>query len=551
MGHLINPISLRLGKSVFWKFSWSSFLKKNYRYLLLQDIQFILFFEWLLSKNMFYRYGLMFSHFRIFRLNKKVVFFIYFVKIRDFIQSKHVYNKLKKKSLYGISKKKRQEYSFRSFSENKVSHNFYNFFKLFLVIFYLKNKALKNNLKKLNILHNKFKFNLFLLNKNLFKICFQIHFRFFEMQNLTLFFNILIYFLKNNLDFKFVTAKKFKKGLIFSKKFKYSKKLYLKLYFLSFRYRMLTIFRFIFFKGYTYIQKKNKQTFPFLLFVRFLDKKSSTKTAYLIGRTIIELMKYKKIPLRRAIDLVTFNLFRQPKSLQKIIGYKIVVAGRLTRNTRAMYVTVKHGKVPLNTLNLPIDYSAQIFKTRFGVCGLKIWLNKSVPLNDSSLKDTYGGVLNKISFVRSIQNFSKIYKYKNYNFIKKSFRYKKFILKLKSYVLLSTKKFLYLYSILNSNKIFIKNRNSHLKNIFINVSNFHLDQKLSEFKLFIKSYNEDVGSFAYLNLFSGMLSEGIHFKYKKIKNFFILKKNIKRKKHLKNIVKIKIKKKKNVYTTKL
>jgi hypothetical protein len=37
MGHLLNPISLRLGISRFWNSNWSFYFKNNYKYLLLND----------------------------------------------------------------------------------------------------------------------------------------------------------------------------------------------------------------------------------------------------------------------------------------------------------------------------------------------------------------------------------------------------------------------------------------------------------------------------------------------------------------------------------
>jgi hypothetical protein len=78
MGHLVNPISFRLGKTFYWNFVWSTFLKKNYRFLALQDIQFIKLFDWLLSLNTLYQFGVFFSHFKVYRFHGKLIFFIYF-----------------------------------------------------------------------------------------------------------------------------------------------------------------------------------------------------------------------------------------------------------------------------------------------------------------------------------------------------------------------------------------------------------------------------------------------------------------------------------------
>ena len=49
MGHVINPISLRLGLNLFWVSNWVSYYSRlNYSYLFGIDYQIFLIFEWFL-----------------------------------------------------------------------------------------------------------------------------------------------------------------------------------------------------------------------------------------------------------------------------------------------------------------------------------------------------------------------------------------------------------------------------------------------------------------------------------------------------------------------
>jgi ribosomal protein S3 len=67
-------------------------------------------------------------------------------------------------------------------------------------------------------------------------------------------------------------------------------------------------------------------------------------------------------------------LLKQVKTLSYIVGLKIVLAGRLTRKERAAFMIRKYGSVPLSKKDAIIDYAADSCIMKFGVVGVKVWL---------------------------------------------------------------------------------------------------------------------------------------------------------------------------------
>lgn len=69
---------------------------------------------------------------------------------------------------------------------------------------------------------------------------------------------------------------------------------------------------------------------------------------------------------------VIFDLRSSPL----LAGFRIVVAGRLTRKERAAFMVRKNGKVTLSEKDANIHYAADFKIMRFGVVGVKVWLEK-------------------------------------------------------------------------------------------------------------------------------------------------------------------------------
>ncbi len=60
---------------------------------------------------------------------------------------------------------------------------------------------------------------------------------------------------------------------------------------------------------------------------------------------------------------------------QVILGYKIVCSGRFTRKQIATYTWMKQGALGFNKFSNHIKYSESSIKLKYGLCGVKIWLN--------------------------------------------------------------------------------------------------------------------------------------------------------------------------------
>lgn len=71
---------------------------------------------------------------------------------------------------------------------------------------------------------------------------------------------------------------------------------------------------------------------------------------------------------------VIFDLRRSPR----LDGFKIVVAGRLTRKERAAFLIRKKGKLTLSKNDANIDYSYDFKIMRFGLVGVKVWFQVKI-----------------------------------------------------------------------------------------------------------------------------------------------------------------------------
>jgi len=95
MGQLINPVSVRIGFSYFWKFNWCSFLKKTYSNLVINDIliyNFLCFFLKRISNKdkkvmrKFYFGVLHLGDFSIFRQSSYISIILQCYNLNDFLK---------------------------------------------------------------------------------------------------------------------------------------------------------------------------------------------------------------------------------------------------------------------------------------------------------------------------------------------------------------------------------------------------------------------------------------------------------------------------------
>ena len=114
----------------------------------------------------------------------------------------------------------------------------------------------------------------------------------------------------------------------------------------------------------------------------FLDIKEVRKPeveAKLVAENIATQLE-KRISFRRAMKKAVQSAMRLGAK-----GVKVVCSGRLGGAEIARTEKYHEGSVPLHTLRGDIDYSTAEAETTYGICGIKVWINKGEILS----KDPY------------------------------------------------------------------------------------------------------------------------------------------------------------------
>ncbi len=114
----------------------------------------------------------------------------------------------------------------------------------------------------------------------------------------------------------------------------------------------------------------------------FLDIKEVRKPeveAKLVAENIASQLE-KRVSFRRAMKKAVQSSMRLGAK-----GVKVLCSGRLGGAEIARTEKYHEGSVPLHTLRGDIDYSTAEAETTYGICGIKVWINKGEIL----LKDPY------------------------------------------------------------------------------------------------------------------------------------------------------------------
>ena len=121
----------------------------------------------------------------------------------------------------------------------------------------------------------------------------------------------------------------------------------------------------------------------------FLDIKEVRKPeveAKLVAENIATQLE-KRISFRRAMKKAVQSSMRLGAK-----GVKIVCSGRLGGAEIARTEKYHEGSVPLHTLRSDIDYATAEAETTYGICGIKVWINKGEILK----KDPFGSEKNQV-----------------------------------------------------------------------------------------------------------------------------------------------------------
>jgi len=94
--------------------------------------------------------------------------------------------------------------------------------------------------------------------------------------------------------------------------------------------------------------------------------------AYLVAMNIAGQIT-RRISYRRAMKRAMQQAFRQGAE-----GIKISVSGRLSGAEMARRVTLREGRVPLQTLRADIDFAKTDAHTTYGAIGVKVWIYRGL-----------------------------------------------------------------------------------------------------------------------------------------------------------------------------
>ena len=140
-------------------------------------------------------------------------------------------------------------------------------------------------------------------------------------------------------------------------------------------------------KGADIESLKNKLTEMSKLEV-YLDIKEVRKPeveAKLVAENIASQLE-KRISFRRAMKKAVQSAMRLGAK-----GVKVVCSGRLGGAEIARTEKYHLGSVPLHTLRTDIDYATAEAETTYGICGIKVWINRGEILSN----DPYGSEKNQ------------------------------------------------------------------------------------------------------------------------------------------------------------
>ena len=108
--------------------------------------------------------------------------------------------------------------------------------------------------------------------------------------------------------------------------------------------------------------------------------KSADMDAYLVATNIAGQLE-RRISYRRAMKRAIQQALRQGAG-----GIKVSVSGRLSGAEMARRVTLREGRVPLQTLRADIDFARAAATTTFGQIGIKVWIYKGIVMNQPEEK---------------------------------------------------------------------------------------------------------------------------------------------------------------------
>jgi hypothetical protein len=315
MGNKITPVSLRLNINCTWKGTW--FNKEKYTKFLYNEFIIKKF-----ASIFFKKYGIFLKNMSIF-MNKNFIILLMYIKDNK--------NRNKFYSFFPIKKNKKKKYKLAHFYlKKKIWSKFIMSLQHWRSI---ENKSIKEN--STNFLKYRLKYQKVVFLFNFFKKKLNKNIK--TRQNI---FFIFIQILKNLVDTNNIVLwvknyQHFNGSELISQFFKSRFKFYERNRFVSLMYRLINFLK----------KRKEKQ--------KFFKKKNYNNIWSSLN-----------------------SKFIRPHKLKKIKGLKIIGAGRLfgKRQRIAKSIVQKKGKLKRHTFSRKVDYNSVQFKTKSGLCNMKLYI---------------------------------------------------------------------------------------------------------------------------------------------------------------------------------
>jgi len=113
----------------------------------------------------------------------------------------------------------------------------------------------------------------------------------------------------------------------------------------------------------------NKVFKSFTFNFNFFILKPFLLNAQLIFKFIFRQLRKNKT-IMRIINVLLFEVKRQ----KNFAGFKILARGRFTRKERAFNKLWFFRKLAYSTVAVPLDYHAGLYKSKFGLCSIRVWI---------------------------------------------------------------------------------------------------------------------------------------------------------------------------------
>jgi len=372
MGHVINPISQRMGYTRFWSTNWSisgAAKNINYSFIANESIYLLKYTKKILLKFLqpLFRKGWLLLNIQILRFNN-LLSFIFVNQIKFINNLYRIINKVLK-TMFNL---KKVEFTYRMVrartvsEKNRRSHSITKMLKYYPYTNYGRNLnvytgLLKKHTKKLDnyFLYTTTRLPRFNLESNEPDLI-----SYLWTSSTTLFKAKKILVSRKRFNRFDADEKVYKRNIVVE----VLKTVFINRWiFLIKNYLQIALARF------TYSYSKLPVEVMFVC-VSNNNISANFVTKYLSTRLL------QKFPIRRLMS----SLLKQLKLAQQngsIHGFKVVCNGRFARRGRASHVWKMLGKLPRANKNLFVDYSIMLPVLTNSICAVKVWLLKTMDNN--------------------------------------------------------------------------------------------------------------------------------------------------------------------------